>query len=43
MYKELTAFISERLKLKDNQILTLKTSDGALDSEYRECHNRDVS
>lgn len=43
MYKVLTVSISERLKRKDNQILTLKTSDSALDSEYKECHNRGVS
>lgn len=43
MCKEFTISISERLKWKDNQILTLKTPDSALDSEYKECHNRGVS
>lgn len=43
MYKVHTVSISERLKWKDNQILILKSSNRALDSAYKECHNRGVS
>lgn len=42
MYKQFMTSISERLKLKNNQILTLKTSDSALDSEYKKSYTRGV-